>query len=317
MNEALINTSFSVKDGGQSRKILIVTSCTKDKLFPSHLPDNCYLQASQLWDERDDNRVERNFGTLEQYRMPAVQLYRGLQHRELMRGVTLLRKEFGAKSVDIKIISAGFGLVGEQQPLPLYEATFADLPPSKILAIAQRLRIPQKINELLTKTSYDCAFFLLGENYLVSLGIPFAPEPTFPCFFVASPANYKRIPKRGMYHLIPVGKDDSVAFSYNLVGLKGHLFTLFAEQLITPTPQTPPTVLRQDISAHERLECFFATPTPEHFLSIINPFRRSPVLPDAQPTTQILQLPLFVSTQPLQKYELCEHYTLLSRCFLN
>ena len=128
-------------------KILIVTSCTKDKMIPPLGPGLHQLMPDQLWDEQDDDRVTRNFGELEKYRVPAGQLYRGRQHLQLMQGVELLRQTFGYTVIDVKIISAGFGLVGEEQPLPPYNATFADLSSSKILTISQRLRIPQKVNE--------------------------------------------------------------------------------------------------------------------------------------------------------------------------
>lgn len=288
MSEKMENMSLPMHAVESSRKILVVTSCTKDKSYLSHLSDGCQILTDQLWDEQDDDRLERDFGALESYRMPAVQLYQGLQHREVMRGVALLRQTFGDGSVDVAIISAGFGVIREQQLLPPYEATFADLSTSRILSLSQRLRIPQKMNELLTKNTYDGVFFLLGENYLISLGLPFVSEPLCPCFFLASSGSQKRIPKRNRYHIVPVGKDDATAFRYNLIGLKGHLFRLFAEQIIHPHADTPTTILRRDLSPHERLEHFFTTPTPEHFLSIIHSFRRVHASSSAHPTEHIV-----------------------------
>lgn len=252
-------------------KMLIVTSCTKDKVVPSHLPSHLLAQSSDLWNERDDNRVSREFGELEQYRTPAVDLYRGLQHTELVRGVKLLRRTFGQLCIDVKIISAGFGVVDELQMVPPYNATFADLSTHEITALSQRLRIPQRINELMSG-SYDCAFFLLGETYLLSMDLPFAKSPSFPCFFLASPRS--PIPDQYPYHHIPVGKDEGTAFRYNQVGLKGHLFRLFAEQMVTS----------------ERLENFLSAPTSQAFLSTIQPVTRSQSTQE-----QVVQLPLFTS----------------------
>src|SRR5438445_10258246 len=97
-------------------KILVVTSCTKDKTIPPLGPGLHQLTPDQLWDEQDDDRVTRNFGELEKYRVPVGQLYRGRQHLQLMKGVELLRQTFGHSVVDVRIISAGFGLVSEEQP---------------------------------------------------------------------------------------------------------------------------------------------------------------------------------------------------------
>jgi hypothetical protein len=161
-----------------SYKILVVTSCTKDKVYLPHL-DRSLVPASQLWDDRDDDRTLRDYRELEPYRIPAAQLYRGLQHIELMQGVKALRRTFGQTlDIHVKIISAGFGVVDECQMLPPYEATFADRSASEIAAVASRLHIPQKIRALLVG-AYDCAFFLLGDQYLSSLSLPFDADPLF------------------------------------------------------------------------------------------------------------------------------------------
>ncbi len=269
-------------------KILVVTSCTKDKAIPPLRPHLHQLTPDQLWDEQDDDRATRHFGELDEYRVPAGQLYRGRQHRQLMQGVELLRQTFGHAVVDVKIISAGFGLVDEEQPLPPYNATFADLPPSKILAIAQRLRIRQKIDALM-RDSYDCAFFLLGESYLLSIGLPFPQKPNFPCLFLAGPSSHRRVPRRVPYYFVRVGQDDSIAFSYNLVGLKGQLFKLFAQQIVAPLQQVP------DVSARERLINFLTAPTPRQFLDIIRPFRRPERIYTPRSSTLAAQSPLFTN----------------------
>ena len=159
-----------------------------------------------------------------------------------MQGVELLRQTFGPDVVDVKIVSAGFGLVDEDQLLPPYNATFAGLSSSTIQTVAQRLNIPEKIYALMSGP-YTCAFFLLGDSYLLSLGLPCPTQPAFPCLFLAGPSNHKRIPRRSPYRFVRVGQDDSIAFSYNLVGLKGQLFKLFAQQITAPLSQTLPKYL--------------------------------------------------------------------------
>ncbi len=271
-------------------RILIVTSCTKDKAIPDSVSPQQQLQPKQLWDEGTDNRVDRDFGRLEQYRIAAGKLYQGRQHLQLMQGVNVLRQAFGHTVVDVKIISAGFGLVDEEQLLPPYNATFADQSSAKILPIAQRLGIPQAMNQLVQE-QYDCAFFLLGENYLLSIGLPFPYTPSFPCLFLSGPSSHKRIPRRAPYRFVRVGQDDSIAFSYNLVGLKGQLFKLFAHQIIDPDPRTLPTVLHCSTSQAERLQNFFANPTPQYFLDIVKPFRHAGRVSTAQQAKSVAAQP--------------------------
>jgi hypothetical protein len=297
-------------------KILIITSCTKDKAIPKSVSPQQQLQPDDLWDEKTDDRTKRDFGSLEQYRVKAGKLYQGRQHIQLMKGVDILRQAFGHAVVDVKIISAGFGLVDEEQPLPPYNATFADQPSAKILTIAQRLGIPQAMNQLVQK-EYDCAFFLLGENYLLSIGLPFAHTPSFPCLFLAGPSSHKRIPRRAPYQFVRVGQDDSVAFSYNLVGLKGHLFKLFANQIIDPDPRTTSTLLNREASDAERLKHFFANPTSECFREIVEPFCQSDRISKAQQAkSQAFQAPLLYLTNASEEIPPAKNYHLPMRYFI-
>lgn len=282
-------------------RILVITSCTKDKLFPPGFSDARQLLPAQLWDDQYDDRVTRNYGELEEYRTPASRLYKGRQHQLVMRGVELLRQTFGSEVVEVKIISAGFGVVEENQPLPPYNATFAGESTATIQTVARRLGIPQKINQLLAG-SYDCAFFLLGDSYLLALDPPFATVPAFPCLFLAGPSNRKRVPRRAPYAFVRVGQDDSIAFSYNLVGLKGQLFKLFAEQIKSPLPHTPFFDLAPNASARDRFSSFFQNPTPAHFLDIVSPFRQLVKLKQ-KASIQAKQSPLFFFKETLVKPE--------------
>jgi hypothetical protein len=293
---SLLSDTFAHEQAATEEKtapgrILVVTSCTKDKMIPPVLPPQQWLQPEQLWDEGNDDRAVRNFGDLEQYRVPAWKLYRGQQHLQLMQGVELLRRTFGRSVVDVKIISAGFGLVSEDQPLPPYNATFANLSAAKIATIAQRLRIPQAINQLV-KEEYDCAFFLLGESYLLSLDLPFTQTPKFPCLFLSGPSSRKRVPRRAPYRFVRVSQDDSIAFSYNLVGLKGHLFKLFAQQIIRPDPRTPPVIFSDDLTESERLKVFLTAPTGQQFHDIVRPFQQTDRVAISRAKAVAIQAPL-------------------------
>jgi len=296
LSDTLANESMDLEFEAPPGKILIVTSCTKDKVHFTGLPARHQLTAEQLWDERDDDRVTRDFGELEKYRIPAGELYRGRQHLQLMQGINLLRKTFRYDAVDVKIISAGFGVVDENQLLPPYNVTFADQSSSKVLTAAQRLKIPQKINRLI-QGDYSCAFFLLGDKYLLSIGLPFKHIPNFPCLFLAGPSNRKRVPRRFPYTFVRVGQDDSISFSYNLVGLKGQLIKLFAEQILSPLPQTSAQLLDPDVTKSERLATFLAAPTAQRFLDIVSPFRQVGRVSTAQAKAVATQSSLFVSNK--------------------
>ena len=151
--------------------------------------------------------------------------------------------------------------------------------------------------------AYDCAFFLLGESYLLSIGLPFTQTPKFPCLFLSGPSSRRRVPRRVPYRFVPVGQDDSVAFSYNLVGLKGQLFKLFAEQIIHPDHRTSSTIFKNDLTKGKRLEGFLANSSSQQFLDIIEPFRQTGRVSAAQIRAAAIQTPLIALAKEFNAVE--------------
>ena len=148
--------------------MLVIGSCTGRKALrdcPNLLTESDF-DDPLLFQERDPG--------LSAWALPARELYTGWQHRYLMKGVAAIRHRFGASSCSVKIISAGYGLVDEEQPLAPYEATFQGKHPKWIQEKAQRLGIPSAVREAVV--GYDVVLFLLGKEYLLSTYPPLAPE---------------------------------------------------------------------------------------------------------------------------------------------
>jgi hypothetical protein len=264
--------SSNIEQATPIGKILVITSCTKDKHIPSELASFVQLGADELWDRRSDNRVARNYGHWESYRVPSAQLYRGRQHVEVMKGVELLRQAFGKSIVDVKIISAGFGLIDEGELIPPYNVTFAGLSAAKVFPIAQRLGIPQSIQTLLAQ-DYDCAFFLLGEEYISSIGLSFASDPAFPCVFLASRSLHKKIPAHFPYIYVCIGQSEATSFGSALISLKGLLFKYFAHRITQPSPLFASDGFG-DEGRNERIQQFLLHPSNEAFFDLVNLYRK-------------------------------------------
>jgi hypothetical protein len=99
----------------------------------------------------------------------AKDLYTGRQQKNVTEAVRTLRRNDVA--VDRYFISAGFGLVGENEQLPPYEVTFSSMNVSEIRERSEKLGIKQDVNRLLTETDYDVVFFTLGKDYYKSIDI--------------------------------------------------------------------------------------------------------------------------------------------------
>jgi len=80
---------------------------------------------------------------------------------------------------------------------------------------------------------YDLVFFLLGNNYLQALQLPFEKvNDKQRLVFICSNSSKKLIPEKHPYYRIPMGHNDAREFHYGLVGLKGQLFKLFAHEAV-------------------------------------------------------------------------------------
>jgi hypothetical protein len=151
-------------------KLLVIGSCTHDK-------DNrgCPAPLTQA-DFADPSVFQRRTAELSAWALPARELYTGRQHLYMMKGVDRIRNCFGSSACSVKIVSAGYGLVDEEQLLVPYEATFQKEHPRWIEEQSNRLGIPTAVRKAVV--GYDVVLFLLGKEYLISLHPPLLPNST-------------------------------------------------------------------------------------------------------------------------------------------
>ncbi len=251
-------------------KTLIVTSCTGEKLFhPGH-------QLTQS-DFVDDSTLIKREKELAEYKTPAGKLYTGMQHQRLMEGVSTLRDRFGKDIVDLYIVSAGYGLISESKEIVPYEVTFNSMTGSEIARWSAQIGIHKDLNALIQ--DYNLVFFLLGDKYLKAVNLPL--ESANDCqklVFFASGTSKKMIPNEAPYCFIEVGQEDAKSFSYGLVGLKGYLFKLLAQEIV-----------KGDLAL---LEDYYRDPSL--IMTSLGKYRKTPA-------PECIQLRLFETDEPVSK----------------
>jgi hypothetical protein len=96
----------------------------------------------------------------------ANDLYSGLQHQRLIRGINAVEsnRDCGI-SIDTWIVSAGYGLIPGDRRVAPYEATFIGMTSAQKRTWARQLGLPAAIRILLAKQA-DLIFVLLGDDYL-------------------------------------------------------------------------------------------------------------------------------------------------------
>lgn len=209
-------------------RVLVITSCTGEKLSK---PENQLI----LDDFRDVKRLRDREAELADFACPAGELYTGQQHLRLMEGVQALRDALGAEALEVDILSAGYGLIGEHQKIVPYEVTFNGMKAGEVDLWGQHLGIHDAIEQRLE--SADLVFFLLGDNYLRSLQLPIQTRSDQTLVFLASGGSAKKIPDlSAKTFVLPLSNQDAKRYRYGLVGLKGFLFKQFAEG-VTKEPE--------------------------------------------------------------------------------
>ena len=198
-------------------RCLVISSCTADKAVD-------HPERLVLADFRDAARRTRREGELTDQGLPAADLYTGQQHLGMMRGVRRLRAALIPDSVDVMIVSAGYGLVSERQILAPYEATFDSMSAHEARNWAHELRLPEHVRT--AARSYEIAVFLLGGRYLDAIAPPLHPEPGQRLIFLAKPTAARRLQAVGVT-IGPAGQAQT-CYGAGYVALKGRMFELFA-----------------------------------------------------------------------------------------
>jgi hypothetical protein len=153
--------------------------------------------------------------------VPAERLYRGEQHRRLMLGVEAFRAAATGYDLDLRILSAGHGLVEGAQALGFYDATFSGLSRGEIGRRSQALDLPISIRRLLAER-YSLAVLLLGGDYMQAAAIHADTRFGGPAMAFSGPTVARRLGHPSL-KVVPVGKEEARRFSCGLVGLKGEL----------------------------------------------------------------------------------------------
>lgn len=205
-------------------KTLVITSCTGEKLYK---PENQLL----LSDFKDKETLKLKEEGLIEYKSKAGKMYTGKQHNRLMEGVEMLRKQFGRDFIDVSIVSAGYGLIDEDQVIVPYEVTFNDMNAKEIVEWAANLNINHSVTQKIK--DYDLVIFLLGDKYLKSVSLPLKETiPGQKIIFLSSKNSEKIIPATEPYHRIEVKQDDTKEFGAGNIELKGYLFKLLAQEIV-------------------------------------------------------------------------------------
>lgn len=138
-------------------RILVVDQCSNKKDIPEAVTP---LNESTIDAQSLENLRSREDVPTRQAR----KLYTGRQQQYISAAVERFRA--AGDHIDRVFISAGFGVVDENEPLPAYDVTFTGRSEEAIRARAQDLNIQNDLEVRFTATpSYDVVVLALGRDY--------------------------------------------------------------------------------------------------------------------------------------------------------
>ena len=148
--------------GADDLDILVIDQCSGSKEFPD---DATVFDADETLQFSREALLSRDNVP----EIAARDLYTGRQQNYVYDAVRLLRSN--GHNVERFFISAGFGLVAEDDHLPPYEVTFSSMNVSEIRERSTKLNIQEDLRRVLNESSYDIVFFTLGKDYYTSIDI--------------------------------------------------------------------------------------------------------------------------------------------------
>ncbi|MBU1411802.1 hypothetical protein KKC22_09835 [Myxococcota bacterium] len=209
---------------GSPLNLSIIAPCTGRKAWSGPSLDRAQLERFHAGRGSSSGGTGGSGGTGELPRFPATELYTGLGHVLLRRGIDAFREGVGAGSegagrLTLHIVSAGMGVVAEREMIPPYEATFTALQGRARREWAEKLGIPRKIAAVFAQPA-DLRLVLLGREYLEVAALPPITDGT-PTIVLAAPSVAELVPAGALH--VPLGQAHARRFHATLIALKGEL----------------------------------------------------------------------------------------------
>ncbi len=206
----------------RATKLFVLTSCTGEKAVED-------VKGLTLADFRKGSaHVRERERLLKDKLTPAENLYSGMQHVRLMRGITVART--APMGVDLKIVSAGYGVVEPDRKIAPYEATFIGMGKAAVHDWARQLDIPKAVRTALAVPN-DLALVLLGDDYLTACELDDKIKLGGPTLVFCGKASAARLPKLPNLYPVLLSNADAKRFSCGLVGLKGEVAARLLEAI--------------------------------------------------------------------------------------
>ena len=219
----------------ENLEVLIIDQCSGSKEVPD---------GASVFDEEETLQYSAT-DLLERRNVPGIaakDLYSGRQQEFVKEAVRHLKQQ--GHVVNRHFVSAGFGLVGEDELLPPYETTFSSMNVGEIRDRSEKLRIKEDLKRVLRESSYDLVFFTLGSDYYTSVDIDEMVQEIGPDR-IGVVFNREQVDEQfDNIVSVPARTEDAKKHGTIVVGLKGQYMKNFANRIGEIDTLTPDVIER-------------------------------------------------------------------------
>jgi len=177
-------------------------------------------------DFADRRRLRRREAELSGFLRPAAEMYCCQQFTYTQQGVETLRTAFGRESVDLRIVSPGYGILGERDLIAPHNISLTDFARPELHSWADRIGVPKAVRKAME--GYDLVFFLVGQCCLEAMRPPLAAAPGQRLLLLAT-EHYRRHYAAPGVTVLPTGRMARSSCEVGSIAFKGYLFSRFAQ----------------------------------------------------------------------------------------
>jgi hypothetical protein len=201
----------------------VITPCSAKKQGDVASP----AQAADLADAERRRRAEVRLAA---FARPAIEMYTGTHHWMIMDGMQTVWDRWGRETMDIAILSGGYGLLRASEIIIPYDVTFDEFDEDALAGWVERLQIPEKTAAL--AADYDLVFLLLSGRYLSVLALPLDVPDSVQQIVLTDQESIDMTPEMASVHpLVADGGTAARRWHVKAPHVRGFLFARLCRQI--------------------------------------------------------------------------------------
>jgi hypothetical protein len=172
---------------------------------------------------------------LADHSLPAAEMYTGRHHRLVMEGVQAVWQQWGRHTLDLAILSGGYGVLQSDEMIIPYDVTFDQFAGEALADWGAMLQVPAKAAALVRE--YDLVFLLLSGSYLAVLELPLNVPDSVQQIVLTGQDSMELVPAKPNVHpFVAAGSVAARRWHVKAPHVRGFLFGRLCAQVVQHGP---------------------------------------------------------------------------------